>query len=81
MRMKEEIKVPKVCLFCDEELRFEKGRGWVHKDGKLYKTRLEYPRLCRNCLAVLPPNGFCNICEIQHQIAEVDDHIAHPVPA
>ena len=26
-----------VCLWCNEPLRFEKGKGWVHSDGQLYK--------------------------------------------
>ena len=29
------------CRWCGETLRFERGRGWVHGDGKLVKTRLD----------------------------------------
>ena len=32
--------VPRLkCLYCGEELRFERGRGYVHQDGSLYKQR------------------------------------------
>lgn len=27
-----------ICHWCGEELRFIPGRGWVHQDGKTYKT-------------------------------------------
>ena len=30
------------CIHCREELRFEKGRGWVHREGLIYKQRLEH---------------------------------------
>lgn len=26
-----------LCLYCLEELVFVEGKGWVHKDGNLYK--------------------------------------------
>jgi len=26
------------CMWCEEELRFEPGRGWVHLNGQMYKT-------------------------------------------
>jgi hypothetical protein len=29
------------CRWCGEPLRFERGRGWVHGDGKVYKTRVD----------------------------------------
>ena len=29
------------CRWCGETLRFERGRGWVHLDGKLVRTRLD----------------------------------------
>ncbi|GBD14662.1 hypothetical protein HRbin25_00541 [bacterium HR25] len=25
-----------VCLYCQQPLRFERGRGWVHQQGGLY---------------------------------------------
>jgi hypothetical protein len=30
-----------VCVWCGEPLRFERGRGWVHQDGSVYKQRIE----------------------------------------
>ena len=27
------------CLWCGESLKFELGRGWVHLDGELYRTK------------------------------------------
>jgi len=29
------------CAWCELPLRFELGRGWVHIDGKLYRTRID----------------------------------------
>ena len=29
------------CRWCGETLRFERGRGWVHLDGRLVRTRLD----------------------------------------
>lgn len=65
------------CLWCGEELKFVRGKGWVHQDGKLYKTKKVYPRFCRKCHNRLH-NGFCNICGIQYEKEEVDDHCALP---
>jgi len=28
------------CLYCGEELKFVEGKGWVHQNGKLYKTKI-----------------------------------------
>ncbi len=41
------------CQYCDEELKFEKGRGWVHMEGGLYK---QYCPMCgwRGRLSRLP---------------------------
>jgi len=29
-----------ICNWCKEPLKFIKGKGWVHQDGKLYKTKI-----------------------------------------
>lgn len=26
------------CLWCGEQLRYERGKGYLHLDGQLYKT-------------------------------------------
>jgi len=30
-----------VCLWCGEELKFVRGEGWVHLDGKPYKQKID----------------------------------------
>lgn len=27
------------CVWCGEELKFDKKKGWVHQDGEIYKQR------------------------------------------
>jgi len=66
------------CLWCGEKLTFRRGKGWVHPDGKVYKTKLEYPQFCMRCGTKLTA-GYCPKCEKQHQKVEVDDHCALPV--
>jgi len=34
-----------VCNRCGEPLKYERGRGWVHRDGKLIKTKMEYSEI------------------------------------
>lgn len=66
------------CMWCGEELQFIRGKGYVHQDGELYKTRLEYPRFCRKCGTRLTEDGYCYPCAIQYQKEKVDDHCATP---
>jgi len=68
------------CKWCGEELKFIRGKGWVHQDGKLYKTRLVYPSECRVCHTKLTDDGYCYRCGIYYKKEEVDDHCALPVP-
>jgi len=68
----------KVCQWCGEELRFVNGKGWVHQNGQIYKTKLEYPLFCRKCGNRLH-EGVCFTCGVQYQKEEVDDHCALPV--
>jgi hypothetical protein len=42
------------CRWCGESLRFERGRGWVHGDGKLYKTRVDADGIERDDHVALP---------------------------
>lgn len=66
------------CNWCGEELKFERGRGWLHPNGELYKTRRAYPRICLECGKRLT-NGYCSKCDRQYPQEQVDDHIAMPV--
>jgi len=65
------------CLRCGEPLIFSRTKGWVHQDGKIYKTRLSYPGLCRRCMRSLV-DGYCWYCKIQYPQQEVDEHCAVP---
>jgi len=65
------------CHWCGEELWFDKVKGWVHQNGKIYKTKFAYPRFCRKCLNTLH-DGYCYSCGIQYQKEEIDDHCALP---
>lgn len=29
------------CVWCGEELKFIQGKGWVHLNGELYKTKIK----------------------------------------
>lgn len=66
------------CLWCGEILRFVFSKGWVHPDGKIYKTRLEFPRFCRKRGRRIL-EGYCEVCKVQYQKEEYDDHCAFPV--
>jgi hypothetical protein len=67
------------CHWCGEPLTFVRGRGWLHPDGRLYKTRLDYPLICYRCRGKLT-DGYCRQCDIQYELQEVDDHCALPEP-
>jgi len=67
------------CKWCGEELKFIRGKGWVHQDGELYKTKLVYPSRCRKCFSKLTSDGYCYKCGIQYKKERVDDHCALPV--
>lgn len=69
----------KRCCHCGELLQFERGKGWLHEDGSLYKQRYDYPRLCRQCFTRLDSAGYCNRCNIQYTKEMVDDHCAIPM--
>ncbi len=66
-----------ICLRCGEPLLFSRERSWVHLDGRIYKTRLAYPRRCRRCMNSLH-EGFCYTCGKQYFMEEVDDHCVLP---
>lgn len=60
------------CCWCGEELKYVKGRGWLHAAGGLYMVR------CKSCgWKAAPPNTpkFCPECGGD----VVDDHYALPV--
>ena len=67
-----------ICLWCGDPLYFSREKGWVHPDGKTYKTSFNYPRICRKCLASIH-EGFCCVCGHQYNLEEVDDHCVLPV--
>lgn len=48
-----------VCQHCGEELRFERGRGWVHQEGGTYKV---YCPDCDWAGAPYPSPAFCPAC-------------------
>ncbi len=62
------------CQYCGEELKFERGRGWVHMDGGLYK---QYCPQCGWKGGNFPPVIYCPNCGYE-KIR--DDHIARPIP-
>lgn len=33
-----------ICRICGEDLKFIRGKGWVHSDGNVYKRRLMTPK-------------------------------------
>lgn len=66
------------CLWCGEPLRFISGKGWVHLDGRIYKTRFDFPRFCRECGRRIL-EGYCEVCKKQFQKEEVDDHCVLPI--
>lgn len=66
------------CMWCGEQLIFSRGKGWVHRDGKVYKTRVAYPRFCPVCVGLLL-DGFCGKCLKQYPKQEIDDHCALPI--
>ena len=60
------------CLYCDDTLRFDKVRGWIHADGGGYKMR------CPDCgwmAAPFPSPARCPSC---NSLAVRDDHCAIP---
>ena len=68
------------CLWCGEPLKFVLGKGWVHQDGQLYKTkRYERCPSCgsRNIKEIKPKWGICLDCEDNFHM-EYDDHCAMP---
>lgn len=45
---------PPRCVWCREPLRFQPGRGYVHQDGALYRTRLDPDGVERDDHCALP---------------------------
>lgn len=45
---------PPRCVWCREPLRFVSGRGYVHQDGALYRTRLDADGVERDDHCALP---------------------------
>ncbi len=68
-----------ICKWCGEPLQFKRGNGWVHQDGKAYKTYMRYPSICVVCGNQLK-NGYCSYCNKQWEKIEVDDHCVFPIP-
>lgn len=66
------------CFYCNEPLRFEVGRGWVHFDGSKMKEILRYPYRCKLCTGKLPKNGYCYKCDKQWSQQLLYDHMALP---
>ena len=67
-----------VCLRCGERLIFNSDKGCVHRDGSVYKNRLDYPRFCRKCMDCLRER-FCYAYDIQYGLEKLDDHWVMPV--
>lgn len=68
------------CAWCNEPLEFVPGRGWLHSDGQLYRTkRHERCPYCGsyNIKEVKPLFGVCIDCEGSFHM-EYDDHCALP---
>lgn len=68
----------KRCIWSRDSLTFIWGKGWIHSDGKIYKTCLEYPGFYKKYGRRIF-EGYCDVCKIQYHREEIDDHCALPV--
>jgi ribosomal protein L24E len=60
------------CLYCGEELIWDRGKGWVHQDGEIYKQRKMTKEEMERFIQIhnRPPDDF----EMM-----VDDHCVMPI--
>ncbi len=61
------------CLYCNEQLTFKAGVGWVHPGGGAYVMRCDE---CGFMAARMPSPTSCPACGAVR--AWKDDHCAHP---
>lgn len=66
-----------ICKYCGERLKFKRGIGWTHSDGKVYRMKLDYQRICL-CGNILK-EGYCSRCQKQYKKVWKDDHCAFPI--
>lgn len=61
------------CMYCDQRVRFDNRRGWVHPEGGAYMVK------CKDCGwhgAPYPSPITCPECGSENV---VDDHCVRPV--
>lgn len=70
------------CMWCKEELRFVPGRGWVHLDGELYRSRKRLVWEAGAGMRTTDPELAAAWDKYGYRVREfeeeVDDHCATP---